>query len=72
MHTLSKSIEGVPNGAIYPKTFNAGDECPPELLEAAVALDALAEVEDVQGQTPAKAEKVTPEVKAEAKAPENK
>lgn len=72
MHTLSKSIEGVPNGAIYPKTFNAGDECPPELLEAAVALDALAEVEEPQGPETTTAGKATPEVKAEAKAPENK
>ena len=41
---LAKPFLGVPDGGIYPVQYQAGDECPPELEAAAVALGA-AEVE---------------------------
>ncbi|WP_447775643.1 hypothetical protein [Variovorax boronicumulans] len=41
MPTFKKQFTGVPNGDIYPKTYEAGDECPPELVAGAQSLDAL-------------------------------
>ena len=41
MPTFKKQFTGVPNGEIYPKTYEAGDECPPELVAGAQSLDAL-------------------------------
>jgi len=38
---LSKPFQGVPDGAIYPVEFAPGDECPPELRDAAESLGAL-------------------------------
>lgn len=32
---FEKAFTGVPNGEIYPINFEPGDECPPELLDAA-------------------------------------
>lgn len=34
-------FRGVPNGAIYPIDYQPGDECPPELEDAARECDAL-------------------------------
>lgn len=39
---FTKPFSGVKAGEIYPTDFAAGDECPPELLEAAKASDVLA------------------------------
>ncbi|WP_202413840.1 hypothetical protein [Duganella sp. CY15W] len=35
-------FQGVPNGEIYPVQYEPGDECPPELLNAAIELGAVA------------------------------
>lgn len=34
---FSKEFRGVLAGEIYPTTFKPGDECPPELLDAAIS-----------------------------------
>jgi hypothetical protein len=36
-----KPFKGVPDGEIYPVDYEAGEECPPELLDSAVALEAV-------------------------------
>lgn len=41
MVKLIKDFRGVPNRAIYPVTYKAGDECPPELLPGALELGAV-------------------------------
>lgn len=41
MAKLTKAIRGVAKGEIYPRMFAAGEECPPELEAAAIALKAL-------------------------------
>ena len=43
MAKLTKTIEGVTSGKVYPAKFLAGDECPKDLEEAAVALGAVSE-----------------------------
>jgi len=40
---ITKEFRGVPNGEIYPVTFQPGDECPPELEATARHFGALAE-----------------------------
>jgi hypothetical protein len=40
---LTKDIEGCSGGAIYPRVFKAGEECPADLVDAAVALGAVPE-----------------------------
>jgi len=56
---LKKALFGVRAGKIYPEWIEAGEDCPEELMEAAVELDAL---EDARA----------PEAKAKGGAPENK
>lgn len=53
---LTKPFQGVPDGEIYPVQYQAGDECPPELEAAAVALGAADAPEggDAQAVTTAK------------------
>lgn len=41
MSKFSKPFRGVPNGEIYPIEYAVGDECPPELEDAAKSLGAL-------------------------------
>ncbi|WP_179098881.1 hypothetical protein [Burkholderia pseudomallei] len=41
MAVFSKAWRGVPDGEIYPVTYEPGDECPPELESAAAAADVL-------------------------------
>jgi hypothetical protein len=74
MAKLIADLFGVKNGDIYPKTFKAGADCPPELLEAAIeakAVDqkegeaALAKWRDAQAKAAAAAEA---EAQAEAEA----
>ena len=36
-----KPFKGVIEGEFYPTEFKAGDECPPELLEAAQIMEAV-------------------------------
>lgn len=38
---LIKSFRGVPNGEIYPVEYKPGDECPAELLDAAIHFGAV-------------------------------
>ncbi len=38
---FSKPFQGVRDGEIYPEKFDVGDECPPELLDAALSLDVI-------------------------------
>lgn len=35
MKTFTGEFSGVPNGEVHPRTFKAGEPCPPELEEAA-------------------------------------
>jgi hypothetical protein len=51
---LTKSFRGVPDGEIYPKLFEAGEECPPELEAAAIALGAADEPARADDPAPAK------------------
>jgi hypothetical protein len=39
---LTAALYGVPADAVHPRWFEAGEECPPELIEAARALGVLA------------------------------
>lgn len=41
MAKLSKDIIGCADGDIYPRTFFAGEDCPPELLQAATECGAV-------------------------------
>lgn len=43
---LTAALYGVPAGAVHPRWFDAGEECPPELVEAARALGVLADAAD--------------------------
>lgn len=44
MAKLTKPLFGAPNGEIYPRWIEAGEECPPELEGAAREIGALSEV----------------------------
>jgi hypothetical protein len=39
---FSKPFLGVPKGEFYPVAYQSGDECPPELLDAAKSLGVIA------------------------------
>lgn len=56
---LTAALYGVPAGAVHPRWFKAGEECPPELLEAARALGALADAADADETPVAKPAKRT-------------
>lgn len=58
---LTKPFQGVPDGHIYPVDYQAGDECPPELEAAAIALgcadgdaDQVAQASATDAPAPAK------------------
>ena len=57
MAKLAKPLFGAPNGEIYPRWIEAGEECPPELEAAAREIGAL---------------EVVQAIKAARKAPETK
>ena len=61
---LTKNIEGCSGKEIHPRTYKKGDECPADLLEAAIALDALSE------KDAAAAKKAIADAKEAAQAPE--
>ena len=42
MAKFSKPFKGVKDGDIYPTQFDKGDNCPPELEDAAKSVGALA------------------------------
>ena len=44
-----KPFKGVPNGEFYPVEYKIGDECPPELLEAAQIMEVV-EVKPVKAK----------------------
>jgi hypothetical protein len=41
MLKFTKQFQGVPNGEIYPRTYEAGERCPPELEAGARSLGAV-------------------------------
>ncbi|OPZ42160.1 MAG: hypothetical protein BWY94_02204 [Actinobacteria bacterium ADurb.BinA094] len=41
MAKFRRAFAGVPAGEIYPVEYAKGDECPPELLDAAIELGAV-------------------------------
>lgn len=41
MAKLLRDIEGCSGGAVFPLRFKAGTDCPVDLLEAAIALEAV-------------------------------
>ena len=51
---LTKAIFGAANGEIYPRVYQAGDDCPDELVPAALEAGAISE-EDVLAAAEAKA-----------------
>jgi hypothetical protein len=58
MSKLTKPLWGAANGEIYPREYAAGEDCPPELEDAAREIDALADAPDaaaVQAEAEAKA-----------------
>lgn len=59
MAKLTKSFKGVPEGEIYPRAFEAGDDCPIELEAGAIACGAL----DAATPTGAPADKKPTKVK---------
>lgn len=62
MAKLLKDIYGASGGAVYPRVFAAGEDCPEDLEEAAREMGAIK-----GGKA-----KAAPENKAESAAPENK
>lgn len=54
MAKFSKAFRGVPNGEIYGRDFAPGDECPPELEDAARSLGALDEKKAIKKAANAK------------------
>lgn len=51
---LIKPFRGVPKGEIYPRQYQAGDDCPPELLATARELEAVEQEKKSAGGTKAK------------------
>jgi hypothetical protein len=47
---FTKPFEGVKSGEFYPTAFNVGDDCPDELLEAAVLLKVVEEKPKKKGK----------------------
>jgi len=70
MAKLTKDLFGAANGEVYPRTYAAGEECPPELEDAAREIDGLeadppadedAKPEDVPPPPPAMPRESIPE-----------
>jgi hypothetical protein len=51
---FSKPFRGVPDGEIYPVDYEAGNECPPELLASAIELEVV-EQDQVEAKKPTRA-----------------
>ena len=49
---IKRQFRGVPKGQIYPKTYNPGDTVPPELVDAAKAVNADQEPPEVPESEP--------------------
>jgi len=54
---FTKPFQGVPDGQIYPVQYQAGDQCPPELLASATALEVIE-----KNESPAAPVAVAPQV----------
>lgn len=54
---LKGELVGVPEGEVYPQTFAAGTDCPPELVEAALELGVLETAEEEAERLAAEAKK---------------
>ena len=70
MAKLTKPFEGVQDGEIYPTQFAKGDECPDELVAAAIAMGALSDKDKAALEKAAAEaeEKLAAEAEAAAKA----
>lgn len=68
MAKLTKDIFGVANGDVYPRTYATGEDCPPELEDAAAASEALESVEDAAAREKAEAAAAAEAAKSAAKA----
>lgn len=55
---FNREFLGCKDGDIYPTEFHPGDECPPELLDAAISMGA---VDPEPAAKPAKAKKAAQE-----------
>ena len=74
MAKLKKELFGAPDGEVYPRVFEVGEECPPELEAAAQHADALESAEEAAAREKAEAgarAATVPETKA-VKPAENK
>lgn len=71
MVKLVKALFGVPDGEVYPREFSAGEDCPPELEDAAREIDALEANEDAPKRSAEGARAVAAQMKA-MKPEENK
>jgi hypothetical protein len=45
---FTKVFRGVPDGGIYPVEYQPGDTCPPELVHAAMEIDAVEAEKTIQ------------------------
>lgn len=72
MNKFTKDFLGVKTGDIYPTQFRTGDDCPPELLDAANALGALAQEKKTEKAPENKMVRKSPENKMLKASPENK
>jgi hypothetical protein len=61
---VAKSFFGCPDGYVYPIMIEAGEECPPELVEAARYFDALAPEDPPEAGSGTKSKGGAPENKA--------
>lgn len=68
MAKLTKDVFGVANGEVYPRTFAAGEDCPPELESAAAVAEALETTEQAEAREKAEAAAAAEASKAAAKA----
>jgi hypothetical protein len=73
MAKLTKPLFGAANGEVYPRIYDAGEDCPDELQEAAIEAGALETEEEMNARIKAaehaaKDQKVPAENKAAAPA----
>lgn len=65
---LIKDFYGVPTGAIYPLLYKKGDECPPELIQAAQSVGAVEPAKGKRSNSAKTAEGSTAKVEEDANA----
>lgn len=76
---FTKVFRGVPDGGIYPVEYQLGDTCPPELLHAAMEVDAVGTEKTIEPpvipapeQAPVAEIALAPELDASAASPAGK